>query len=114
MLQQERPDVYVLATGETHTVRSFVERAFARVGIEIAWRGAGVTETGHDAASGATLVEIDPRYFRPTEVDLLVGDPSKAQRTLGWRHEMDIDALVAEMVDQDMAREATRRKMLEI
>ena len=102
MLQQEEPDDYVLATGETHTVRSFVERSFAEVGMPIEWKGEGVDEKGYDATSGRCVVEIDPRYFRPTEVDLLIGDPRKAHERLGWRHETDLDALVAEMVREDL------------
>lgn len=103
MLQQPKPDDYVLATGEMHSVREFVERAFACVGRTIEWRGEGVNETGHDAATGQTLVEIDPRYFRPTEVELLLGDPAKARRQLGWTHSTSFEALVAEMVQSDMA-----------
>ena len=102
MLQQDEPDDYVLATGETHPVRELVERAFAEIGVEIAWRGEGVDETGIDAATGAVRVAIDPRYFRPTEVDLLIGDPSKAHNRLGWRHEIGFAALVAEMVAADL------------
>lgn len=102
MLQQDEPGDYVLATGETHTVRSFVERAFKEVGITLRWDGDGVEEKGLDRATGRVLVEIDPRYFRPTEVDLLIGDPSKAERQLGWRHEIGLDALVKEMVAEDM------------
>jgi GDPmannose 4,6-dehydratase len=84
ILQQPEPDDYVLATGETHTVREFVERAFAEVGITIGWKGQGVDERGLDTATGKCLVEIDPRYFRPTEVELLLGDPTKAREKLGW------------------------------
>jgi GDPmannose 4,6-dehydratase len=102
MLQQDQPDDYVLATGETHTVRSFVEKAFAEVGIAIEWQGSGVAEKGRCAKTGKTLVEIDPRYFRPTEVDLLIGDPRKAQQKLGWKHEIKLDQLVAEMVREDL------------
>ena len=88
MLQQAKPDDYVLATGRAHAVREFVERAFAHVGRPICWRGAGAEEQGVEAASGRVLVEIDPRYYRPTEVDVLVGDASKARRQLGWQHEI--------------------------
>ncbi|MDQ7250236.1 GDP-mannose 4,6-dehydratase [Dongia sedimenti] len=102
MLQQEQPDDYVLATGETHTVRSFVEKAFAEVGTTLRWSGVGVAEKGLCAKTGKTLVEIDPRYFRPTEVDLLIGDPRKAHEKLGWKHETSLDALVAEMVREDL------------
>ena len=101
MLQQNEPDDYVLATGEKHSVREFVERAFGHVGRRIVWRGAGVDEIGVDAKSGQILVEVDPRYFRPTEVDVLLGDPGKARQRLGWRHKTSFVELVAEMVDSD-------------
>jgi GDPmannose 4,6-dehydratase len=103
MLQQEAPDDYVLATGETHTVREFIERAFAVAGVRIGWRGQGTEEIGFDEKSGKVLVEVDPRYFRPAEVDLLVGDCSKAKSKLGWRHTVSFDDLVAEMVQADLA-----------
>jgi GDPmannose 4,6-dehydratase len=102
MLQQDKPDDYVLATGESHSVREFVEKAFARVGREVVWRGSGVEEKGIERSSGAVLVEVDPRYFRPTEVDSLLGDPSKARAKLGWRHKTSFDQLVADMVDADI------------
>ncbi|MFB9950267.1 GDP-mannose 4,6-dehydratase [Rhizobium puerariae] len=102
MLQQDEPDDYVLATGETHTVRSFVEKAFAKVGVPVEWRGEGVEEKGYNAGTGELVVEIDPRYFRPTEVDLLIGDPSKAHRKLGWKHETNLDQLVTEMMREDV------------
>jgi len=102
MLQQDRPDDYVLATGETTQVRDFVRRAFSEVGIELEFSGEGVDEKGVDSKTGAVLVEVDPRYFRPTEVDLLIGDPSKAQRVLGWRHETSWQDLCAEMVREDL------------
>jgi len=102
MLQQDEPGDYVLATGETHSVREFVELAFGHSGRTIEWRGTGVDETGVDAATGEVLVAIDPRYFRPTEVDLLLGDPSKAHQQLGWRHETSFKDLVRDMVDSDM------------
>ena len=101
ILQQPEPDDYVLATGETHSVREFVERAFAETGIEIGWKGRGLDEKGLDARTGRVLVEIDARYFRPTEVDLLLGDPSKAQAKLGWRHQTSFGDLVHEMVEAD-------------
>ncbi|MGP9820463.1 GDP-mannose 4,6-dehydratase [Salinarimonas sp. NSM] len=103
ILQQPEPDDYVLATGETNTVRAFVERAFARVGITVAWEGEGVGEEGRDAATGRVLVSIDPRYFRPTEVDLLLGNPAKAKAKLGWEHRIGFGQLVDEMVDADLA-----------
>ena len=112
MLQQEEPDDYVLATGQAHSVRELVQLAFRQIGVEIAWLGDGPAEVGIDAATGAVRVEIDPRYFRPTEVDLLIGDATKARERLGWRHEIGLEALVAEMVTEDlalMARERPRR-----
>ncbi|MEP9373344.1 GDP-mannose 4,6-dehydratase [Mesorhizobium sp. KR1-2] len=114
MLQQERPDDYVLATGRKHTVRSFVEVAFSEVGIKIEWRGKGLEEKGRDAKSGKIVVAIDPRYFRPTEVDLLIGDPSKARRVLGWSASVSFQEMVREMMRADVegiAREATYRHL---
>src|SRR5262249_24632633 len=102
IVQQPEPDDYVLATGETHSVREFVEKALSQVGIAIKWVGSGVDEKGLDAASGGVLVEVDRRYFRPTEVDALVGDASKARSKLGWQHRVSFDALVAEMVAADL------------
>jgi GDPmannose 4,6-dehydratase len=110
MLQQDEPDDYVIATGETHTVREMCTRAFARAGIKLEWRGEGFEEVGVDAATGETRVEIDPRYLRPTEVDLLLGDPSKAKAKLGWTPTTSFEALVDLMVDADLElarREAT-------
>ncbi|HEY7610222.1 MAG TPA: GDP-mannose 4,6-dehydratase [Alphaproteobacteria bacterium] len=101
IVQQKAPDDYVLATGETHSVREFVARAFACAGRKIVWKGKGVRETGRCAKSGEVLVAIDPVYFRPTEVDTLCGDPAKARRKLGWRHRVSFDALVREMVEAD-------------
>ncbi len=103
MMQQAVPDDYVLATGESHSVREFVERAFAHVGKRVVWRGAGVEEQGVEPRTGRVLVEIDPHYFRPTEVDELLGDPSKARERLGWRHKVSFDELVREMVEADLA-----------
>ncbi len=102
MLQQPEPGDYVLATGEAHSVREFAEKAFAHVGRPIEWHGEGAAERGIEAATGQVRVEIDARYFRPTEVDFLIGDPSKARRELGWRHRTDFDALVRDMVDADL------------
>ena len=102
MMQQPEPDDYVLATGETHSVRSFVEFAFEQIGRTIEWRGEGVDEKGVDAASGDVLVEVDPRYFRPTEVDLLLGDPTKARDKLGWSHTTSFADMVKEMVASDL------------
>ena len=103
ILQQEKADDYVLATGETHTVRSFVEKAFAQTGRRIDWQGKGVEEVGLCAKTGQTFVKVDARYFRPTEVDLLIGDASRAHDRLGWRHKTSLDDLVAEMVAADVA-----------
>ncbi|MCP4392986.1 MAG: GDP-mannose 4,6-dehydratase [Alphaproteobacteria bacterium] len=102
ILQQNTPDDYVLATGETHSVREFVELAFAEAGISIEWKGKGVKEKGIDRNSGKTLIEIDPRYFRPTEVELLLGDASKAKEILGWEHKTPFKQLVKEMVTSDI------------
>ena len=102
MLQQDEPGDYVLATGQNHSIREFIERAFAEVGRSLDWRGAGLQETGVDARTGVALVSVDPRYFRPTEVDQLVGDPSKAHAKLGWRHEVGFEELVKEMVASDL------------
>jgi GDPmannose 4,6-dehydratase len=113
MLQQDEPDDYVLATGETTMVRDFVTKAFAEVGIDIAWSGEGVDEKGTDTATGKVVVEVDPRYFRPTEVELLLGDPTKAKEKLGWVHDTKWEALCAEMVAADMitvAREQRRNE----
>jgi GDPmannose 4,6-dehydratase len=104
MLQQAEPDDYVLATGESHSVREFVEAAFAHIGRRIVWRGNGVDETGTDAKSDQALVSIDPRYFRPTEVDQLLGNPAKAKRKLGWSHRISFGQLVAEMMESDLQR----------
>jgi GDPmannose 4,6-dehydratase len=109
IVQQPEPDDYVLATGETHSVREFVECAFMQVGRQIAWSGEGVLEIGKDKRSGQILVRIDPDYFRPTEVDLLLGDSRKAREKLGWRHRTRFAELVSEMVAVDM-RLATLEK----
>jgi GDPmannose 4,6-dehydratase len=102
ILQQSTPDDYVLATGEAHSVREFVERAFAHVGRQIEWRGTEAQEEGIDPRDGRTLVAVDPRYFRPTEVDALLGDPTKARTKLGWHHKVSFDELVSEMVETDL------------
>lgn len=102
ILQQEKPDDYVLATGKTHSVRSFVEAAFSETGIGIRWEGEGVDEKGYDDATGRLLIEVDPNYFRPTEVDLLIGDPSKARDRLGWVHNCTLEEMVKEMVASDL------------
>ena len=108
ILQQSLPDDYVLATGESHSVREFTEKAFAHVGKAIEWRGGGREEQGIEVGTGRVLVEIDPDYFRPTEVDKLLGDPSKARQKLGWTHTTTFDELVREMVDADL--DAVRRE----
>jgi GDPmannose 4,6-dehydratase len=110
MLQQDAPDDYVLATGESHSVREFVEAAFAHVGRHIAWHGKGVEEVGMDKGSNQPLVSIDPRYFRPTEVEQLLGDPAKAKRKLGWSHRVGFKELVAEMMESDLRRVPTARQ----
>jgi len=102
ILQQAKPDDYVLATGETHSVREFADLAFRHGGFELEWSGEGVQEKGVDRASGRTLIEVDPRYFRPAEVDILKGDPSKAQSVLGWQHTISFERLVKEMVEADL------------
>jgi GDPmannose 4,6-dehydratase len=102
IVQQERPDDYVLATGEAHSVREFVERAFAEIGIKITWRGSGVDEQGVDA-NGTRRVAVDPRYFRPTEVTSLLGNPAKARERLGWSPKIGFAQLVREMVQSDRA-----------
>lgn len=104
MLQQDTPDDYVLATNETHTVREFAELSFREVGIEIEWRGSGVEEKGYDAQNGRLLVDVDPRYFRPAEVELLWGNPSKAERELGWQRKVSFPELVRMMVRADMKK----------
>ncbi len=103
MLQQDKADDYVLATGTTTSVRDFVTMSFKEVGIEVQWTGEGVNEKGFDKETGNVLVQVDPRYFRPTEVDLLLGDPSKAQKELGWKHKHDLASLCKDMVKADMA-----------
>jgi GDPmannose 4,6-dehydratase len=102
MLQQDAPDDYVLATGECHSVREFVEKAFAVVDRKIEWRGSGTEEVGCDKRTGQVLIRVDPRYFRPTEVELLLGDPAKARRQLGWQHRTSFAMLVEEMVTADL------------
>jgi GDPmannose 4,6-dehydratase len=102
MLQQEKPEDFVIATGETHTVREFVELAFAEVGIDIVWQGENENEKGIDKKTNATIVEIDKRYFRPTEVELLLGDATKAQKKLGWQPRINFVNLVKSMVREDL------------
>jgi GDPmannose 4,6-dehydratase len=104
IMQRDRPDDFVLATGEAHSVREFVECAFAEVGCRIEWQGEGLDEIGVDAETGRTLVQVDPRYFRPTEVEALLGDSGKARNLLGWRPTVTFDCLVTEMVAAEVAR----------
>jgi GDPmannose 4,6-dehydratase len=102
MLQQQEADDYVVATGETYSVRLFAEKVFARLGMPLEWQGEGVHEKGIDTTSGRIVIEIDPKYFRPAEVDLLLGDPAKAKRQLGWQPKVDFEGLVNMMVDADL------------
>ncbi len=103
MMQQDKADDYVLATGETHPVKEFVEKSFNHVGIEMRWEGEGINEKGYNKATNEVLVEVDEKYFRPTEVDLLLGDPTKANTELGWKTTYSFDELVKEMVEADVA-----------
>jgi GDPmannose 4,6-dehydratase len=102
ILQQEMADDFVFGTGEMHSVREFVDIAFSHIGVNIAWSGADVDEVGRDAETGIVRVRVDPRYFRPTEVDLLLSDPTKAREVLGWQHTTSFQALVQEMVQSDL------------
>lgn len=102
MLQQEKPEDYVIATGKTYTVRDFIQRAAKHVGMDIVWEGEGVNEKGIDIKTGKVIVEIDPRYFRPAEVELLVGDASKAKREMGWETKVELDELIEIMMKNDM------------
>lgn len=106
MLQQDEPGDYVLATGETHSIREFCELAFKEVGMDIKWQGEGADETGVDATSGKVLVKINPEFFRPAEVDLLLGNPAKAEKELGWKRSVDFPGLVKLMVAHDLEVEA--------
>lgn len=102
ILQQEKPEDFVISTGETHTVREFCELAFKEAGYEIEWQGTGIDEKGIDKATGKVVVEIDPKYFRPAEVDLLIGDSSKAQKVLGWKPTVAFTELVKMMMKYDL------------
>ena len=110
ILQQDEPDDYVIATGEQHSVREFVERAFHEVGIGIKWKGEGVDEKGNDGDTGKVIVEVDKSYFRPTEVETLLGDPTKAKQRLGWATKVTFNELVSEMVTEDL-KEAERDQL---
>lgn len=103
MLQQDTPDDYVIATNETRTVREFVEISFKHTGVEIEWQGEGIDEIGINKATGKTIVKINPKFFRPAEVDILLGNPAKAEATLGWVREISFDQLVKRMIDNDLA-----------
>lgn len=113
MLQLDEPQDFVLATGVTHTVRSFVEKAFSEVDVELEWKGEGVEEQGIDKGTGQVVVEIDPDYFRPTEVDILCGDASKAREMLGWGHQYGMDGLVKEMMREDLTMCERDRYLME-
>jgi GDPmannose 4,6-dehydratase len=102
MLQQETPEDYVIATGEMHSVREFIELSFEHVGTRIDWKGKGVDETGINAATGKTLVRIDPQYYRPAEVEQLLGNPAKARAKLGWEPKVKFKELVGMMVESDL------------
>lgn len=106
ILQQDKPEDYVLATGETHSIREFCELAFKEIGIDIEWKGKGEDETGVDVATGKVLVKINPEFFRPSEVDLLLGNPAKAEKELGWKRKVDFPGLVKLMVQHDLEAEA--------
>lgn len=113
MLQQDEPDDYVLATGRTVAIRDFVNMAFREVGVELEWKGQGAEEVGIDKATGAQRVAVDPRYFRPAEVDLLVGDASKAKEVLGWEPKHTLEQLCAEMMKSDLALFAKDKYLLD-
>jgi GDPmannose 4,6-dehydratase len=113
MMQQEESDDYVLATGKTYSVRHFCNLAFSHVGITLDWKGTGVDEKAVDSKTGKVLIEIDPKYFRPTEVDLLIGDPSKAKAKLGWEHKYSLDELVADMMKADVELFTRDRYLME-
>jgi GDPmannose 4,6-dehydratase len=102
ILQQDQPEDFVIATGKQYSVRDFVVMAGAKLGMRIEWKGKGVDEVGIDASKNRTIVRVDPRYFRPTEVETLLGDPSKAKQKLGWTAEISFDKLVEEMVESDL------------
>jgi GDPmannose 4,6-dehydratase len=112
MLQQKEPDDFVIATGETRSVRDFVDSVFEKLDMPLRWEGSGIDEKGIDARSGKTIIEIDPRYFRPAEVDLLLGDATKARETIGWKPKVSFDELVQMMIDADL-KDAERQKYLQ-
>jgi GDPmannose 4,6-dehydratase len=102
MLQQEQPEDFVIATGKQYSVRDFVNAAADALGLSIRWEGQGIDEKGYDQSSGACIVSVDPKYFRPTEVETLLGDPTKAREKLGWEPKVQFEQLVAEMVESDL------------
>ena len=102
MLQQDKPDDYVLATNETHTVREFVEAAFHELGITVRWEGTGVNEKGYDSETGKLLVDVNPEFYRPAEVEFLWGNSAKAEKALGWKRDVDFKGLVSMMMDADL------------
>lgn len=104
ILQYEKPDDFVLSTGHTYTVRWFCEKVFKELGINIVWQGNGIQERGIDSKTGQSIVSVDPEYFRPTEVDLLIGDASKARKELGWQPKISIEELISDMVNSDMEK----------
>ena len=113
MMQQDEPEDYVLATGTTTAVREFVEMSFKEIGVELRWEGTGVDEKGFDSATNEVVVEVDPSYFRPTEVELLVGDASKAKKNLGWEPKRTVQQLCSEMVKSDLDRFTRDRYLME-
>jgi GDPmannose 4,6-dehydratase len=113
MMQQEHSDDYVLATGKTYSVRHFCNLAFAHVGIQLEWKGTGVDEKAYNSKTGKVIIEIDPKYFRPTEVDLLIGDPSKAKSVLGWEHKHSLEELVTDMMKADVELFTRDRYLME-
>lgn len=114
MLQQEQPDDYVIATNETRTVREFVETAFHHVGIEVEWHGSGVDEIGIDKANGKTVVSVNPKFFRPAEVEVLLGNPAKAEAALGWEREISFAELVKRMVENDLKLAEKEKRIAQI
>ena len=111
MLQQDKADDYVVATNETRTVREFVEKAFKYVGIDIVWEGKEVNEVGKDSKTGEIVVRVNPEFFRPAEVDILIGNPAKAEKTLGWKREISFTELVKRMVKNDMEKVQKEMKL---
>ena len=109
MLNHTSPDDYVLATNETHTVREFIELACKNLSIELVWEGSGVDEKGIDSTSGKKIIEINPKYYRPAEVDLLLGDSSKAKKVLGWDNNTSFESLVSMMVNSDFEKEKSSK-----